>query len=65
MQKIIDSAVLLDGTKIQLEDWHSENNDKAKEIFNKYNYSDSKYWTYNRMISTYRKMIQKFIKEVS
>lgn len=40
-------------------------NDKAKEIFNKYNYSDSKYWTYNRMISTYRKMIQKFIKEVS
>lgn len=25
MQKIIDSAVLSDGTKIQLEDWHSEN----------------------------------------
>ena len=25
MQKIIDSAVLPDGTKIQLEDWHSEN----------------------------------------
>ena len=25
MQKIIDKAVLSDGTKIQLEDWHSEN----------------------------------------
>lgn len=23
MQKIIDKAVLSDGTKIQLEDWHS------------------------------------------
>ena len=25
MQKIIDYAILSDGTKIQLEDWHSEN----------------------------------------
>lgn len=28
MQKIIDKAVLSDGTKIQLEDWHSENSEK-------------------------------------
>ena len=25
MQKIIDKAILPDGTKIQFEDWHSEN----------------------------------------
>lgn len=32
MQKIIDSAVLLDGTKIQLEDWHSENTEKYPDL---------------------------------
>lgn len=35
MQKIIDSAVLPDGTKIQLEDWHSEN---TKAFPNLYGY---------------------------
>lgn len=28
MQKIIDEAVMLDGTRIQLEDWHTENSKK-------------------------------------
>ena len=32
MQKIIDSAVLPDGTKIQLEDWHSENSEKYPDL---------------------------------
>lgn len=35
MQKIIDKAVLSDGTKIQLEDWHSEN---TKAFPNLYGY---------------------------
>ena len=32
MQKIIDSAVLSDGTKIQLEDWHSENSKEYPDL---------------------------------
>lgn len=32
MQKIIDKAVLSDGTKIQLEDWHSENTEKYPDL---------------------------------
>lgn len=28
MYKIIDTAVMSDGTKIQLEDWHSENSEE-------------------------------------
>lgn len=32
MQKIIDKAVLSDGTKIQLEDWHSENSEKYPDL---------------------------------
>nr|DAN90653.1 MAG TPA: hypothetical protein [Bacteriophage sp.] len=66
---IFGDYVILDGYdcigKTVSYDIMKKYNDKAKAIFNKYNYSDSKYWTYNRMISTYRKMIQKFIKEVS
>lgn len=33
MQKIIDSTVLPDGTKIQLEDWHSENTGKYPDLY--------------------------------
>ena len=33
MQKIIDKAVLSDGTKIQLEDWHSENSEKYPDLY--------------------------------
>ena len=32
MQKIIDKAILSDGTKIQLEDWHSENTEKYPDL---------------------------------
>ena len=32
MQRIIDKAVLSDGTKIQLEDWHSENTEKYPDL---------------------------------
>lgn len=40
MLKIIDSAVLPDGTKIQLEDWHSEN---TKEYPNLHGYAIGAY----------------------
>lgn len=30
--KIIDKAILPDGTKIQLEDWHSENSEKYPDL---------------------------------
>lgn len=33
MLKIIDKAVLSDGTKIQLEDWHSENSEKYPDLY--------------------------------
>lgn len=33
MQKIIDKAILPDGTKIQLEDWHSENSEKYPDLY--------------------------------
>lgn len=33
MQKIIDKTVLSDGTKIQLEDWHSENSEKYPDLY--------------------------------
>lgn len=33
MQKIIDKTVLSDGTKIQLEDWHSENSEKHPDLY--------------------------------
>ena len=32
MQKIIDKTVLSDGTKIQLEDWHSQNSEKYPDL---------------------------------
>lgn len=32
MQKIIDSAVLPDGTEIQLEDWHSKNTEAYPDL---------------------------------
>lgn len=32
MFKIIDRAVMADGTKIQLEDWHSENSEKYPDL---------------------------------
>ena len=32
MYKIIDSAVLSDGTKIQLEDWHSKNSKEYPDL---------------------------------
>ena len=38
---------------------------KAKEIYEKYRYGNSKYWTQKRVTNTYRKMIEKFIKEVT
>ena len=40
MYKIIDTAVMPDGTKIQLEDWHSEN---SKEYPNLYGYAIAAY----------------------
>ena len=33
MQKIIDYAILSDGTKIQLEDWHSKNSEKYPDLY--------------------------------
>lgn len=33
MQKIIDKAVLPDGTKIQLEDWHDKNSEKYPDLY--------------------------------
>ena len=38
---------------------------KAKEIYEKYRYGNSKYWTQKRVTNTYRKMIEKFIEEVT
>lgn len=38
---------------------------KAKEIYEKYRYGNSKYWTQKRVTNTYRKMIEKFIEEVA
>lgn len=32
MFKIIDKAVIADGTEIQLEDWHSENSEKYPDL---------------------------------
>lgn len=40
MQKIIDKAILSDGTEIQLEDWHSEN---SKEYPNLHGYTIGAY----------------------
>lgn len=33
MYKIIDTAVMSDGTKIQLEDWHSENSEEYPNLY--------------------------------
>lgn len=33
MYKIIDKAVLSDGTKIQLEDWHENNTTNYPELY--------------------------------
>lgn len=32
MQKIIDETALIDGTRIQLEDWHSENSKEYPDL---------------------------------
>lgn len=65
---IFGDYAILDGYdcpgKLVSYDIRKKYNDKAREIDNK-RYSNRKYWTYNRIKSTYRKLIQKFIEEVN